>query len=125
MPGIPASSAAARLSAREASLHARRSAAAASYRLRDPASKARNWRAVLSSMVRAHLGSRGRTSPPPTMAGIRLAPTVDQTRSLDVAGGDGNPLRIAAHCVAEYVNGLYSPMGVPAAQPRPCSGAIP
>jgi hypothetical protein len=39
------------------------------------------------------------------MSGIRLAPTVDQSRPIDVAGGDGNSLRIAAHCVAEYVNG--------------------
>ena len=62
-------------------------------------------------MVRAHLGSRGRTSPPPTMSGIRLAPTVDQSGRLDFAGRDGNSLRIAANCVAEYVNGLYSPMG--------------
>ena len=57
-------------------------------------------------MVRAHVGSRGRASPPPTMSGIRLAPTVDQSCPLDVAGSDGNSLRIAAHCVAEYVNGL-------------------
>jgi hypothetical protein len=62
-------------------------------------------------MVRAHVGSRGRASPPPTMSGIRLAPTVDQSCPLDVAGGDGNSLRIAAYCVAEYVNGLYSTMG--------------
>ena len=45
------------------------------------------------------------------MSGIRLAPTVDQSCPLDIAGSDGNSLRIAANCVAEYVNGLYSPMG--------------
>jgi hypothetical protein len=39
------------------------------------------------------------------MAGIRLG-IVDQSCLLDVAGTDGNSLRIAAHCAAEYVNGL-------------------
>jgi hypothetical protein len=39
------------------------------------------------------------------MSGIRLAPIVDQSCPLDVAGGDGNSLQIAAHCVVEYVNG--------------------
>jgi hypothetical protein len=89
MSGIASSSAAARLSAREASLHARRSAAVASCRLQDAASKARNSRACLSSTVRAHLRSRGRTSPPPTMSGIRLAPIVDHSCALDVAGSGG------------------------------------
>ncbi|HMF07288.1 MAG TPA: hypothetical protein VKE72_09800, partial [Methylocella sp.] len=35
---------------------------------------------------------------------------VDHSCPLGVADSDGNSLRIAAHCVAEYVNGLYSPM---------------
>jgi len=70
----------------------------------------RGTRALSFRAWSAHLGSRGRTSPLPTINGIRLG-IVDQICLLDVAGSDGTSLRIAAHCVAEYVNGLYSPMG--------------
>jgi hypothetical protein len=58
------------------------------------------------------------------MAGIRLAPIVDQSCLLVVAGRDGSSLRIAAHCVAEYVNGLYSPMERTRRSAAPALGSL-
>jgi len=53
-------------------------------------------------MVRAHSGSRGRTSPPPTMSGIRLAPIVDHSCPLGVAGSDAQHWFI--FCLSRYLS---------------------